>query len=225
MKTSHKAFTLIELLIVVAIIAILAAIAVPNFLEAQARSKISRARADMRSIATAIEAYRLDNTTYPIYSRHVTGDLTLASPFANFFNNPAHDFYTWIYNFRVPRGPAENFGMVTTPVAYMTSIPPDPFAEVKGGPYGYYHTINNRAWILYSFGPQRAYGLNWAIDADFGAEYQQSTAYDYMLNPYGSNPTAKLLTGIGVDNWAGGAYSYDATNGTKSFGNIWRVGP
>jgi prepilin-type N-terminal cleavage/methylation domain-containing protein len=46
------AFTLIELLIVVAIIAILAAIAVPNFLEAQVRSKVSRAKADMRSIAT-----------------------------------------------------------------------------------------------------------------------------------------------------------------------------
>lgn len=60
-----KAFTLIELLIVVAIIAILAAIAVPNFLEAQTRAKVSRAKADMRTIATALESYAIDNNRYP----------------------------------------------------------------------------------------------------------------------------------------------------------------
>ncbi len=57
---TRRAFTLIELLIVVAIIAILAAIAVPNFLEAQTRSKVSRAKADLRTIATAVESYRVD---------------------------------------------------------------------------------------------------------------------------------------------------------------------
>ena len=65
MKKQQKAFTLIELLIVVAIIAILAAIAVPNFLEAQVRSKVSRVRSDMRSLATALEAYQVDNNKYP----------------------------------------------------------------------------------------------------------------------------------------------------------------
>jgi prepilin-type N-terminal cleavage/methylation domain-containing protein len=60
-----KGFTLIELLIVVAIIAILAAIAVPNFLEAQIRSKVSRAYGDMRSLATAVESYYVDSNHYP----------------------------------------------------------------------------------------------------------------------------------------------------------------
>ncbi|MBI5154504.1 prepilin-type N-terminal cleavage/methylation domain-containing protein [Candidatus Poribacteria bacterium] len=64
MKRDIRAFTLIELLMVVAIIAILAAIATPNFLEAQTRSKVSRVKADMRSIATVIEAYRLDANNY-----------------------------------------------------------------------------------------------------------------------------------------------------------------
>ena len=64
----HKqnAFTLIELLIVVAIIAILAAIAVPNFLEAQTRAKVARVRSDQRTLATALETYNLDNNGYPV---------------------------------------------------------------------------------------------------------------------------------------------------------------
>ena len=60
-----RAFTLIELLIVVAIISILAAIAVPNFVEAQVRAKISRSVADLRSIAVALEAYAADCNHYP----------------------------------------------------------------------------------------------------------------------------------------------------------------
>jgi len=61
----RDAFTLIELLIVVAIIAILAAIAVPNFLDAQVRAKVSRAYGDIRSQRLALEAYRVDNDAYP----------------------------------------------------------------------------------------------------------------------------------------------------------------
>jgi type II secretion system protein G len=60
-----KAFTLIELLIVVAIIGILAAIAVPNFMNAQIRAKIARVQSDLKAMATAIEMYAMDNNRYP----------------------------------------------------------------------------------------------------------------------------------------------------------------
>ncbi len=61
-----RAFTLIELLIVIAIILILIAIALPNFLEAQLRAKVTKARAEMRSIVTALHAYHLDYREFPL---------------------------------------------------------------------------------------------------------------------------------------------------------------
>lgn len=58
--STQKAFTLIEIMIVVAIIALLAAIAVPGFLRARKRSQASKILNDLRMIDSAIDQYAVE---------------------------------------------------------------------------------------------------------------------------------------------------------------------
>ncbi|MBX3166118.1 MAG: type II secretion system protein [Candidatus Eremiobacteraeota bacterium] len=61
MKRKKAGFTLIELMIVIAIIAILAAILVPNFLKARAQGQLTACKSNCKNIATALEMYSSDN--------------------------------------------------------------------------------------------------------------------------------------------------------------------
>jgi len=65
MKKNNKGFTLIELMIVIAIIGILAAIAIPQFSAYRARSFNSSATSDLRNFRTTMEAYFADEQKYP----------------------------------------------------------------------------------------------------------------------------------------------------------------
>ena len=98
-KNVRIGFTLIELLIVVMIIAILAAIAVPNFLEFQVRAKVARVKSDFRVYKLGLEAYAVDNGIYPPDN----GGQMLDLP------------NTW--------------SRLSTPIAYLSTIPGSPFDE------------------------------------------------------------------------------------------------
>lgn len=58
-------FTLIEILVVVVIIGILAAVVVPQFMDEPDRARAVKARQDIQAIETALKMYRLDNHVYP----------------------------------------------------------------------------------------------------------------------------------------------------------------
>jgi len=58
---SNSAFTLVEIMVVVAIIALLASIAVPNFLRARKRSQATRCLEDLRIIDAACDQYAIEN--------------------------------------------------------------------------------------------------------------------------------------------------------------------
>ncbi|MFH1741248.1 MAG: prepilin-type N-terminal cleavage/methylation domain-containing protein [bacterium] len=178
---SRRAFTLIELLIVVAIIGILAAIAVPNFLNAQLRAKVSRVYSEQRSIEDALTAYKIDQNSYPVDPG--TG---LIAPSRNAINlNGMQQTVTGI-------------GVITTPIAYMTSVPRDPFLPVGD---------DQVSWV-------QCY-LYFGSNAPFDYGSFEGRAY-YMI--YSIGPDKKWQWGFGDDR-------YDISNGLASPGDIIRVGP
>ena len=161
-----RAFTLIELLIVVAIVAILSGIALVNFQEAGIRSKTARVKNDLRVVSAAIHQYALDNHGLPFTTMSVGYESRL---------NP-----------------------LTTPVAYLATVPPDPFFPPENPVYYYvnlkviypsarmqWDPDRIRSWFVASAGPDRRYN-DW----------------------FGEQGNAQV--------------DYDPTNGSSSYGDIFR---
>ena len=201
-----KGFTLIELLIVVAIIAILAAIAVPNFLEAQTRAKTSRVAADMRTIATGLESYFVDNNRYPP-DRNYAGPRNIA-PSGQFINTLKY---------------------LSSPIAYLTStVYPDPF--IPNSATG----INSPGYKYFNTGYGVATQGNWGdLVAQSDPSVVASGRLPrpgWLLNSFGPDKKEQASEWIiaGLDYTAGGVKGvnrlYDPTNGTVSEGDIAREG-
>jgi prepilin-type N-terminal cleavage/methylation domain-containing protein len=218
-------FTLIELLIVVAIIAILAAIAIPNFLEAQTRSRVSRAKGDLRTLGLSLDSYFVDHSHYIKDNDAVMDQDQLAT-----------------INYR---NLANGLIDLTTPISYMSSIFTDPFEPpavtgpstssyiIGSGDWSYpiapaiddqdsYATfVNHQAstsFIVFSPGPDRQRNVQsykcfpWRPEGSVGASaalgVKDTTQYSSLVSA--GVPTFYL--------------DYDPSNGTVSNGDVQRFG-
>ena len=196
-----RGFTLIELLIVVAIIAILAAVAVPNFLEAQTRSKVSRVKADMRSMGTALEAYCVDHNDYP--------------------DPPNGGNQTYI----------QYISILTTPLAYIASTNLlDPFTPTRFESHAasnpewkgtYWYASYHGVWRSDLTGP---WGRKGFVMCSFGPDRIQDVLefYPYWFNHPDWGPVSDGVSGRTYHSPAD--LLYDPSNGTRSAGDVGRCG-
>ncbi|HOJ60051.1 MAG TPA: prepilin-type N-terminal cleavage/methylation domain-containing protein [bacterium] len=167
MKPWTAAFTLIELLIVVAIIGILAAIAVPNFLNAQTRAKVAKTEGEMRNFVTAQEMYRMDNGSYPPHFHTAWQNKFLSTPVAYVSSMPKDIFM----NTKTPdtRAYAFTFGEYHREPIFNAdgSILHDPDYRLQNNPADVRRAYTNRpnAYELWSLGPNQRLDFD-----DFGRQ-------------------------------------------------------
>jgi len=121
-------FTLIEVMVVVVILSILAAIVVPKIMGKPDEARITKVQSDVRSISAALDLYRLDNFTYPTTDQGIEALVTAPGD--------------------LPNGARYQEG------GYIDRVPKDPW----GNHYNYLQPGTHGTYDLYSFGADNAPG-------------------------------------------------------------------
>jgi len=194
---TRDGFTLVELLVVVAIISLLAAIGVTNYQGAVVKAKVVATHSNMRVIEEAIVQYRNDFGNYPAFARA----------------RPGH------VNENVIVGMVRRLSVLTTPIKYITSVPLDPFPVMKTSDnaslsfFDTYDYADSDSMLVFSQTRKEIGGLT------SGAKWRLASPGPDCIQAYGgltADSGAKSVGNpLGVD--------YDPTNGIVSFGDIVRV--
>lgn len=135
-------FTLIEIMVVIIILGILAALVVPNIIGRPDEARVTAAKADIRAISNALDLYKLDNFTYPATDQGLDA----------LVNRPAG----------LPE--AKNWNAE----GYLKKVPKDPW----GNEFQYLSPGANGKFDLYSFGADGREGgegvdadiVNWNVE-------------------------------------------------------------
>lgn len=204
----RRGFSLLELMIGLAMLAIVAAICAPNWADSSQRSKTSRARADMRMVATALESYETDFGQYPYDGCNYN------------FGAGAGWFNFWF----LPH-------TITTPVAYLsTNRVPDPHRRgafpltAQVGVDMRYVNVDSTwgsAWDAIQTGAPGASVYYPARLADFGRYCLTMVGPDGSVGPSGF-PSPGTLPPFSYPA-SQVAIPYDPTNGVHSTGDMIRT--
>lgn len=190
-------FTLVELIVVVAIVSLLSAIGVSNYMMATIRAKVAACHSNMRVIEGAIMQYRNDFGKYPAFYRA----------------DNSEGFNAWLVIVPMTR----RLSVLTTPISYIRTVPRDPFPVQECSDNTsilFFDTFDYAdADSLATFGNDisgKTSGSSWRLSSPGPDQIQ---AFGGFTAEAGRESVSNLL---GVD--------YDPTNGIISFGDIVRVG-
>jgi prepilin-type N-terminal cleavage/methylation domain-containing protein len=115
---SERGFTLVELMVVVAIIAVIAGIIIPNYVHARRQAVVSNTQANMKQVATALELYFADHQDYPAGSKvNVTPALFGGAANAYLNATPENGHQDYVYTYGGGTGAAPTYD-IEDPVTY-----------------------------------------------------------------------------------------------------------
>lgn len=124
-RKSQQGFTLIEIMVVIVILGILAAMVVPRIMSRPEEARIAKAKQDIRAVETALDLYKLDNFNYPTTEQGLEALVTQPT-------SPP-----------VPKRYREE--------AYLKKVPTDPWQN----PYQFLNPGEHGAIDIFSLGPDQ----------------------------------------------------------------------
>lgn len=140
MKTRSKnGFTLVEILIVVVILGILAAIVIPQFSQASSEARESSVKSNLQMVRSQIELYKIQhNDDFPVTAVLLVSQLTNKTDIDGTVNNATGEYGPYMKKF--PVNAINNYGGDATEI--VTHATDDPSA-VSADNFGWYYNLSN----------------------------------------------------------------------------------